>query len=178
MNYTNFTANVQQNKVTLVWSTATETNNQGFEILRSTQNDSEWKEIGFVPGRGTTTEISSYSFVDENLNPGRYNYRLKQIDFDGTYKYYDLDEVVEISSPIGFELAQNYPNPFNPTTTINFSIPQKGNVTLKIFDILGNEVRTLLNEEMEAGYHQVEFEANSHSGFVRNLTITKRNIFL
>ncbi len=163
----NFTANVQQNKVTLVWSTATETNNQGFEIERlqdyKIEKLKDWKLIGFVPGRGTTTEISSYSYIDENLNSGRYNYRLKQIDFDGTYKYYDLEETVEISSPVGFELAQNYPNPFNPTTTINFSIPQKGNVTLKIFDILGNEVRTLLNEELEAGYHQIEFSAKGGS---------------
>jgi photosystem II stability/assembly factor-like uncharacterized protein len=161
---TSFSASVKQNDVLLNWSTATELNNKGFEILRNNQNEYDWKEIGFVPGRGTTTEISSYSYIDENLSPGNYNYRIKQIDFDGSYKYYDLEETVEINSPIDFKLEQNYPNPFNPVTIIRFSIPQKGFVTLKVFDVLGNEVRTLLNEEMESGSHQVEFEANSHSG--------------
>jgi len=167
---TNFTATIQQNDVTIYWSTATETNNQGFEILRGvypvkngTQNDIEWKEIGFVPGRGTTTEKSSYSFKDENLMPGAYNYRIKQIDYDGSYKYFDLEETVEISSPIGFELTQNYPNPFNPTTTIGFSIPQKGLVTLKVFDVLGNEIRTLIIEEKDSGYYQVEFNSDGLS---------------
>lgn len=166
-----FTSSVKLNSVTLNWSTATEVNNSGFDIERTSVSDSKseiqnsnWTMIGFVPGRGTTTEISTYSYIDENLSPGFYNYRIKQIDYDGSYKYYDLEGTVEISSPIGFELAQNYPNPFNPSTTINFSIPQKSNVTLKVYDVLGNEVRTLLDEEIEAGYHQIEFDANSHSG--------------
>lgn len=164
---TNFTASVQKNSVFLKWNTATELNNKVFEIERATISNSKseirnlkWIDVGFVPGRGTTTEISSYSFVDENLIPGRYKYRLKQIDFDGKYKYYELDKAVEISSPIGFELAQNYPNPFNPSTTINFSIPHKGNVTLKVFDILGNEVATLINEEKPAGEYEVEFDGS------------------
>jgi len=95
--------------------------------------------------------------------PGAYNYRIKQIDYDGSYKYFDLEETVEISSPIGFELTQNYPNPFNPTTTIGFSIPQKGLVTLKVFDVLGNEIRTLIIEEKDSGYYQVEFNSDGLS---------------
>jgi len=161
--FVSFAANVVNNEVHLNWTTATELNNKGFEILRATQNDNEWKEIGFVPGRGTTTQISSYSFTDENLNPGSYNYRLKQIDFDGTYKYYDLEQTVVISPPVGFELSQNYPNPFNPSTNIGFRIADFGFVTLKVYDVLGNEVATLVNEEKRAGVYEVEFSATGFS---------------
>ncbi|RQW79790.1 MAG: T9SS C-terminal target domain-containing protein, partial [Geobacter sp.] len=168
-----FTASVQKNSVLLNWTTATELNNNGFEIERtsipnskSEFRNSNWTKIGFVPGRGTTTEISSYSFKDENLISGFYNYRIKQIDYDGSYKYYDLEETVEISSPFGFELAQNYPNPFNPSTAIGFSIPQKGLVTLKVFDVLGKEVLTMINEEIESGYHKIDFDARSLSSGV------------
>ena len=160
----------ERNDVTLSWITATELNNKGFEILRLTHDDNEWTEIGFVPGKGTTTEISTYTFTDEYLNPGSYNYRIKQIDFDGSYKDYELGETVEIISPIGFELAQNYPNPFNPTTKIKFTIPQTDNplqgrargglVILKVYGVLGNEITTLINEEKPAGEYEVEFDAS------------------
>jgi len=167
---TSFTASVKQNNVTLNWSTATELNNKGFEIERLLVKNSNfefrnsnWIKVGFVPGRGTTTEISTYSYTDENLSPGFYYYRIKQIDYDGSYKYYDLEETVEIISPIGFYLSQNYPNPFNPSTTISYSIPQKSLVTLKVFDVLGNEVCTLINEERESGYHQIDLIAEGLS---------------
>ena len=154
----NFYAAVENNNVTLNWRTATELNNKGFEIFRQVQGDREWKEIGFVPGKGTTTEITSYTYKDENLRSGFYNYRMKQIDFNGSYKYYDLNETVKISNPFEFNLKQNYPNPFNPTTSIQYAISNKQFVTLKVYDILGNEIATLVKEEKPAGEYEVEFD--------------------
>ncbi|MFN3695785.1 MAG: hypothetical protein ACK4UV_12310, partial [Ignavibacterium sp.] len=152
---TTFYASVNGNDVNLFWTTATETNNKGFEIHRSvnlSEKNLSWEIVGFVNGNGTTAEPKSYVFSDKNLNSGIYNYRLKQIDYDGSYKYSNEIEVI-IGIPDKFVLEQNYPNPFNPTTKISFAIPKGVNnlVTLKIFDILGNEVATLINEEKEAG---------------------------
>jgi hypothetical protein len=146
-----------QNDVTLSWITATETNNQGFEIERS--QNSDWLKIGFVTGFGTTTEPKSYSFTDANLNAGIYKYRLKQIDFDGTFKYSEIVEA-EITTPFEFELSQNYPNPFNPSTKISWQSPVSSWQTLKIYDLLGNEVATLVDEYKTAGKYDVEFSAN------------------
>jgi hypothetical protein len=167
---TSFTGKSNDGNVILSWSTATETNNQGFEILRSTQNDNnEWKKIGFVSGHGTTTETQHYSFTDNDIKPDKYQYKLKQIDYDGTFEY---SQIVEVEVPFvnQFSLAQNYPNPFNPITNIEFRIAGFGFVTLKVYDILGREIATLVNEEKPAGEYEVEFNAVSHSGEVRNLT--------
>jgi len=159
-----FTAVVNERDVELSWITATELNNSGFEILRFTQNDNgNWERIGFVEGKGTTTKSTVYNYVDKNLSTGSYNYRLKQIDYDGTYQYYNLNETIEISNQLIFTLEQSYPNPFNPTTTIRFTIPENGIVTLKVFDALGNEVATLVNEEKPAGEYEVEFSAKGGS---------------
>jgi hypothetical protein len=155
---TSFTAVSQGNNVILNWSTATELNNFGFEVQRSIAGN-EFTTVGFVNGHGTTTEAKTYRFVDANLLAGSYSYRLKQIDFNGTFAY--SDEVnAEVTSPVQFELAQNYPNPFNPSTTIKFSIPQSSNVTLKIFNTLGQEVKTLLNQNMESGVHTINYDAS------------------
>jgi hypothetical protein len=163
-----FDAEVTENKVNLTWSTETETNNSGFEILRSVQNDNTWVNIGFVPGFGTSTEVHHYSFMDESLQSGDYQYRLKQIDFDGTFEYSNILEVT-VDAPTIFSLEQNYPNPFNPTTKIKYSIAdvianpdeirmkQSQFITLKIYDVLGNEVATLVNEQKPAGTYEVEF---------------------
>jgi hypothetical protein len=159
--------------VQISWSTATETNNSGFEIERLQDSKierlKEWKTVGFVPGFGTTTEVHHYSFIDESLQPGNYQYRLKQIDFDGTFEYSNIIEVT-IDAPSIFSLEQNYPNPFNPTTKIKYSIPSVETyrdaslqVTLKVFDILGNDVATLVNEEKTAGTYEVEFSAKGGS---------------
>jgi photosystem II stability/assembly factor-like uncharacterized protein len=159
---TSFTSSVTNNNVTLNWQTATETNNQGFELQRLNDSKIEilknWENIGFVNGKGTTTELQAYSFVDENLEAGKYQYRLKQIDFDGTFDYSNTNEV-EINSPAKFSLAQNYPNPFNPSTKISWQSPVGNWQTLKVYDILGNEVATLVNEEKAAGKYEIEFNS-------------------
>jgi hypothetical protein len=152
-----FTAIANEGTVELNWITATETNNQGFTIERSTGN--EFSEVGYVPGYGTSTETHAYSFTDRNVNPGTYTYRLKQIDFDGTYEYFTTE--VEVSAPKTFSLDQNYPNPFNPSTKISFSLAADSKISLKVFDILGQEVSTLLNTNLVAGSHQVNFDASS-----------------
>jgi uncharacterized delta-60 repeat protein len=170
-----FIAAINCNSVALTWSTATETNNSGFEILRGvypaksgTQNENEWNTIGFVPGFGTTTEPKSYSFIDENVSNGVYKYRLEQIDFDGSFTNSNEIEVVVDFTPKEFVLYQNYPNPFNPSTTIKFEIPGQARndnvmVTLKVYDILGNEVATLVNEEKQPGVYEVEFSVGQDS---------------
>ncbi len=154
--------------IRLTWQTATETNNQGFAIERK-HNFGDWQRIGFVEGTGTTTETQSYSFVDDDVEAGKYQYRLKQIDYNGTYEYSEIIEV-EIAAPAKFSLEQNYPNPFNPSTKIKFTVaesPLPGgdgrgglqHVKLVVYDILGNEVATLVNEEKPAGEYEVEFNA-------------------
>jgi hypothetical protein len=155
---TSFTAKVINCNVRLEWITSTEVDNYGFEILRSVQNNSVWKNIGFVEGHGNSNSPKHYSFIDDNVTGGsKFKYRLKQIDTDGDYEY---SEIVEIEIlPSNFSLDQNYPNPLNPTTNIGFQIAQFGFVSLKLFDILGNEVATLVNEEKPAGNYKVEFSA-------------------
>ncbi len=177
---TSFSASTDQNSVILNWSTATETNNAGFSVERKIPVDERWIEIGFVPGFGTTTEKRSYSFTDNNLATGSYSYRLKQIDYNGTVEYSN-EVFAEVGAPEEFSLLQNYPNPFNPVTKIKFTIPtppsssplskgrnEVGFVTLKVYDVLGNEVATLVNEYKPAGTYEVEF--NSHSDEGQNLS--------
>lgn len=160
-----FTASVSGNNVSLNWMTATEINNSGYEVQRrvfspqSSVNNSEYEVIGFIEGQGTSTEVNRYSFTDKGLTPGTYQYRIKQIDFDGTFKYYSLAETIEIGMPNELELSQNYPNPFNPSTKISWQSPVSSHQILKVFDVLGREVATLVNEFKDAGYHEVEFNA-------------------
>ena len=158
-----FNALTKGNDVILNWQTATEINNQGFEIERN--NNGEFQKVGFVPGHGTTTEIRNYSFTDENLTPGEYSYRLKQMDYDGTTEYSDIVEV-DVNQPIEYNLSQNYPNPFNPSTTISYTIPTDGLVTLKVYDVLGKEVATLVNEMQTAGKLNITFDASDLSSGV------------
>jgi hypothetical protein len=152
-----FSATVSGSEVLLSWITATETNNALFEIQRSVDGKS-FARIGTVTGNGTSTETNYYSFEDKNLSTGKYFYRLKQVDFSGTFEFSNVIEA-NIFTPDKFELSQNYPNPFNPSTTINFKIPEKEYVTLKVYDIMGNEVALLLSKELESGNHSIDFEA-------------------
>ncbi len=152
-----FSAAANNGNVTLNWATATETNNKGFEVQKS--NGSEFQTIGFVQGNGTSTQQHSYSYTDNNVAQGNYSYRLRQVDFDGTSEYSPVVEV-NVNTPAVFNLAQNYPNPFNPSTKINYSLKVDSKVTLQVFDILGQKVATLLNENIAAGNHNVTFDAS------------------
>ncbi len=167
----NFTAEYSDNKINLYWMTATETNNKGFEVQRSDAGNhkSIWQKVGFLKGNGTTTEKHSYSFNDESVASGIYKYRLKQIDFDGKFKYSKEIEV-DVTAPTEFSLSQNYPNPFNPVTTIRYSIPnvisiptgrERNLATLKIYDVLGEEVANLVNEQKPAGRYEVKFNGSN-----------------
>ncbi|MEJ2105140.1 MAG: T9SS type A sorting domain-containing protein, partial [Ignavibacteriaceae bacterium] len=172
-----FTANVQNGNVILNWQSSSEMNNRGFEIQRSVRevpsrdiggqgsDVMEWKKIGFVEGYGTTTDPKQYTYTDKDITSGKYHYRLKQTDFNGSFKYSGEVEV-EINPPNQFILIQNYPNPFNPTTTINYQLAQTGFVTLKIYDILGKEVSTLVNEQKNQGRYSVSFDASKLAGGV------------
>jgi hypothetical protein len=157
-----FTFQVNDNDVTLNWVTATETNNFGFEVQRMTSG--EFSTIGFINGYGTSTETHRYSYVDKDLQPGVYTYRLKQIDLDGSEYYYDQLNV-EVSNPVQFGLEQNYPNPFNPSTKISYSLAVDSRVNLTVYNLLGETVATLVNSEVSAGNHDVNFQAeNLNSG--------------
>jgi hypothetical protein len=155
---TSFTAATVGSDVELNWTTATETNNQGFEIQKKT-SVGQFEKIGFVPGFGTSTEFKSYTFTDSKIGVGNFTYRLKQLDFDGTFEYSPEVEV-EISAPTEFVLEQNYPNPFNPSTRISFRLAADSKVSLKVFDILGQEVITLVNNELMAGVYDISFDAS------------------
>jgi hypothetical protein len=142
----------------LHWSTATETNNYGFEIER--RRTANWEKVGFVTGAGTSNAPRDYSYTDQNLSPGRYAYRIKQIDKQLSFRYAGEVEVEVGLAPKVFNLVQNYPNPFNPSTTIEFSVPQNGRAVLKVIDLLGREVATLFEGEAKSGYYQhVVFDA-------------------
>jgi hypothetical protein len=160
---TSFTAIADYGVVELQWITATETNNQGFEVQRSAGG--EFETIAFVDGHGTTTEIQAYSYSDKKLDVGLYSYRLKQIDFDGTFTY--SEEVnVEVEIPVEYALEQNYPNPFNPSTTIKYSIAEDGLVKIAVFNMLGEQVATLVNTQQKAGRYEVNFNASELSSGV------------
>ncbi|MEO8230912.1 MAG: T9SS type A sorting domain-containing protein [Ignavibacteriota bacterium] len=170
---TSFAALVNGASVNLNWSTATELNNAGFNIERKSSTSS-WVNVGFVPGFGTTSEIRNYSYSDNNLSTGKYSYRLKQVDFNGTFEYSKVVEV-EIVTPNRFELSQNYPNPFNPTTSIKFSLPEAGNVKLAVYNLLGQEVKSLVNGFKAAGSYTLNFDAQNLSSGIYIYKIEANN---
>lgn len=158
--FVSFSAQVFSSDVNLNWVTATETNNYGFQVERKNVESTEWNNIGFVQGNGTTTEIHDYSFTDNSVPVGSYVYRLKQLDLNGEFTH--SNEVAVTVLPANeFTLKQNYPNPFNPSTKITFSIPKSSFVSLKVYDILGNEISTIVNGELPVGSYEVEFIAKN-----------------
>ncbi len=159
-----FNASVAGNNVNLNWVTATEINNSGFVVERKVI-DGMFNSVTFIKGNGTTTNPSSYSFNDKDLSAGKYSYRLKQIDLDGTSSYSKTVEV-EISQPTEFALNQNYPNPFNPSTVISFELPVEANVTVTIFNSLGEEISKVVKGQLTAGHHQFTFDAHNLSSGV------------
>jgi len=165
-----FSASVlDHNSVQLKWITATELNNYGFEVERKLnikgRTTDEWTKIGFVEGMGNSTSPVEYSFNDPaKHNSSIINYRLKIIDLDGTFSYSDVVEVMTI--PLSYELAQNYPNPFNPSTKISWQSPVSSHQTLKVYDVLGNEVATLVDEFKPAGFHEVVFNSENFASGV------------
>lgn len=174
-----FTYHLINDDVILNWETIIEINNYGFEVERlqnskiakfqgwesNEPQNPNWEKVGFVEGNRDSYSTDDYFFVDKSVPSGEYFYRLKQIDNDGRSRYSKDVEVVINKLPIEFSLDQNYPNPFNPTTTIEFTIPSENIVQIKVFNILGMEIATLLNEHKQVGKHQVEFDAaNLSSG--------------
>ena len=155
---TSFTSHVNGRNILLEWTTSSELNNSRFEIERSINND--WTKIGEVSGKGTVTVPSDYSYSDRGLNSGTYNYRLKQIDFNGNFAYHNLSNEVVIGIPAGFELNQNYPNPFNPGTKIDYSIANDGKVKFTIYDAMGKVVKRLIDNNQTAGYYTIDFNAS------------------
>ncbi|MFA7359694.1 MAG: T9SS type A sorting domain-containing protein [Candidatus Kapaibacterium sp.] len=162
-----FIGNVENKRdVKLTWKTETEINNRGFELERKF-SDGTWSKVGYIDGKGTTNTPVDYRFEDRKLNSGKYNYRLKQIDNNGNYDYYDLENVIEVGIPTKYDLSQNYPNPFNPTTKIDFAMPVDSRVSLIIYDMTGRELSKLINNEFKkASYYTVQFNGQGVSSGV------------
>jgi hypothetical protein len=185
----NFNYKINGYNVSLDWATASEANNKGFQIERKNTADGDWKSIGFVEGAGNSNTEKKYNFEDRKVNTGKYQYRMKQIDFNGNYSYKNLNSEINMGTPKKFNLSQNYPNPFNPTTKIDYELPQDCNVKVIMYDALGREIRTLVNETKKAGIYTIDFDANNlSSGFYfyrmitnaagNELIITKKMTFV
>jgi Secretion system C-terminal sorting domain len=149
------------NNIRLNWATSLEVNNSGFEVDRSIKGSNSWTSVGFIPGHGTTNQISYYTFSDKKLGVGKYEYRLKQIDYNSNFEYFELNSVMDIGVPVSFGVLQNYPNPSNPKSKIDYQIPFTGKVQIKIYDLLGREVKTLVDETKDAGYYNAVFDGTN-----------------
>jgi PKD repeat protein len=154
-----FSSTVFGNIVTLRWGTVSELNNSGFEVQRKYTGQNDWEFISFVEGRINSNEISSYVYTDRNLTAGSYNYRLKQIDLNGNFEYFNLTETVNIEIPDEFYISQNFPNPFNPSTTFNFNLPVASNLKISLFDLNGKLIKVLENGYKTSGYHEIRINA-------------------
>ncbi len=155
-----FTGQADGDGIRLSWSTATETNNYGFNVERL--SNGTWLQLGFAGGSGTTTSRESYSFTDAKPLPGKNYYRLKQTDFDGTFKYSSTIEVSNAGSPSDYNLSQNYPNPFNPATTINYALPTDSHIKILVYNALGELAEVLVNGMKPAGSYSVTWNASKY----------------
>ncbi len=181
-----FTSTVAKNTVKLFWITNKEINNAGFSIERAeSYNKDLWENIGFIKGKGTTNSQTSYEFADNNLSLGKYKYRLKQKDYNGNFEYFYLTNEISIIPSSKFELSQNFPNPFNPATNISYSLPKDCFVSIKIYDVLGKEIKLLVNEFQKANIYYINFNATDLSSgiyfykmVVDEYTDTKKMLFL
>ena len=148
--------------VILQWTILSESNNYGFEVERSLT--SEWEKISFVKGNGTSAKPNTYQFIDKikknENNISSIQYRLKQIDFDGTYAYSNVI-TVQITKPAKIKLFQNCPNPCNPETTISFSVPEANNISLNIYNVLGENVEPIVEEFLFAGHYNYKWQAQN-----------------
>lgn len=159
-----FSAASQNSDIVLKWTTATEQNSYGFEVEKAAAgkgiDQKKWTSIGFISARGTSSAAVSYSFTDKSPLPGKYLYRLKEVDNDGKFKYSDEIETALIR-PLKFELEQNYPNPFNPSTTIRFSLEKPSQTIISVYNTIGEKVAVLNDSYMDAGFYTVSFDASS-----------------
>ncbi len=175
---TSFAAAVVGKSVKLNWHTATEINNSGFKVQRK-QAGSDWQELSFVTGNGTSSMAHDYSYIDNiTIGNGQYFYRLNQVDNNGQSTFSKEVEINLNYTPGGYTMEQNYPNPFNPSTSIRYSIPDNAFVSIKIYNSAGQEVATLINEMQNADFHQVTFDASKIGSGVYYYTIRAGNNFV
>jgi len=159
-----FTCSVSGRDANLNWVTESEYNNSGFEIYRKNIKEDNWTKAGYLKGQGNKETPTTYRFTDVKLNTGKYEYKLKQIDLNGNYTFLNLNSTIEIGVPAKFNLSQNYPNPFNPQTKIDFDLPSDSKVTILVYDLLGREIKRLVNNELKkAGYYTVDFDGSGYS---------------
>ncbi|MDR3667678.1 MAG: pectinesterase family protein [Ignavibacteriaceae bacterium] len=166
-----FTAISNNRNVELKWSTSTEKNSSSFEVEKKSASTEIWQKIASVKAADLSNSTKNYSYTDKNAATGKFNYRLKMIDNDGTFKYSKVVEVA-VAAPTSFELTQNYPNPFNPSTKISYSLPFDSNVKLIIYNSLGEKVKELVNSFLNGGYYEVSFDASSLSSGIYFYSIT------
>ena len=155
-----FTASASGRDVNISWETKTEVNSSKFEVERTAVNTQNWVKVGEVTASGNSNSAKEYSFTDKKLNSGKYSYRLKMVDNDGTYEYSKVVET-EVSLPKEYAISQNYPNPFNPSTRIDYQLPFDSKVSLDIYGITGEKVATILNGDVAAGYYTTEINAGA-----------------
>jgi hypothetical protein len=180
---TAFEASADRNNVLLSWASATETNNESFRIERAVSDESGtisgYSEAGYVKGAGSKTERTNYSYTDKNLQPGKYFYRLKQVDYSGEYSYSNVVEV-DLTRPYEFSLYQNYPNPFNPFTTIEYSVPEQSEVQISLYSIMGEKIKDIVSGIEEPGYKKIVFDGSGIASGIYFYTITAKgegNVF-
>lgn len=175
-----FTASVNDKGVLLSWTTAAETNNYGWNVQRKrvieNQDEQTWQKIYFVEGSGSSTSEKEYTFTDNSVTSGKYQYRLQQVDYDGTVSYSKLVEVEVELIPDKFALYQNYPNPFNPSTVIKYDVPLASFINITIYNTIGEKVAILINEQVDAGVHFVQFDASNLPSGIYIYKLTGDNI--